>query len=125
MGKLPADLRGEGLAGEVKQREGPLARVGLDWAELEFAADALDLLADVDCPGGEVDVIPAQPEDFAPAQTINNKQHEGAVQRISLGRGDEALGFFRRPGTERVTPPFRQFDMPGDVTGDQLLTDCP
>jgi hypothetical protein len=52
-------LRGEGLAGEVKQWEGPLARAGLDRAELEFAADALDLLADVDDPGVEVDVVPA------------------------------------------------------------------
>src|SRR3974390_1451819 len=115
MGKLPAGLGGEGLAGEFKQRESPLARVGLCRAELEFAADALELLADVDSPGVEVDVVPAQPEDFAPAQTINNQQDERAMQRISLGRGDEALGFFRCPGTERVAPPFRQFDMPGDV----------
>src|SRR5260370_4675589 len=40
MGTLPVRLRGEGLAGEVKQREGPLARVGLDRAELELSATA-------------------------------------------------------------------------------------
>jgi hypothetical protein len=60
MGKLPAELRGEGLAGEFKQRKGPLARVGLDRAELKFATHALDLLADVDSPGVEVDLVPAQ-----------------------------------------------------------------
>ena len=39
--------------------------MGLDRAEQEFATDALELLANVDRPGIEVDVIPAQAEGLA------------------------------------------------------------
>jgi hypothetical protein len=39
---------------------------------VKFAADALKLLADVDGPSVEVDVGPAQAEDFAPAQPVEN-----------------------------------------------------
>ena len=38
--------------------------MGLDWADMQLALDALDLLADADQPGIGVDVLPAQAEHF-------------------------------------------------------------
>jgi len=46
-------LKFEDLAGEVKQREVTLPRIGLDGAELELAADALELLANVERPASK------------------------------------------------------------------------
>ena len=73
-------LCAERLAGEVEQRKGPLARVRLDRAELEFAADTLKLLTDVDDPRVEVDVFPAEAEHLAAAQAVEDQQYERAIQ---------------------------------------------
>src|SRR5262247_2223689 len=45
----------------------------LDRAELQFTADALQLLTDVNDPGVEVDVFPAEAEHLAAAQAVENR----------------------------------------------------
>jgi hypothetical protein len=69
---LQLELGVERLAGEVEYWQVPLPGVGFDRAEPQFAADALELLADVDGSDVEVDVGPAQTEDFAPAQPVQD-----------------------------------------------------
>ena len=46
-----------------------------------MAADALELLADVQLTRVEVDQLPGEPEDFALAQAQDQNQNEGRVQR--------------------------------------------
>jgi hypothetical protein len=58
VGSLPGCLEFEHLAGEVQRREVTLPRMGLDGAELELATYALELLANLDRPGLEVNVLP-------------------------------------------------------------------
>ena len=53
------------FAGEVKERQGTLAGVGLDWCEEDLTVNALELLADGDLPVIEIDVFPVEAEDFA------------------------------------------------------------
>src|SRR5690242_7555383 len=60
VGGLPFGLELERLTGEFKQWETPPSGVGLDWPEDELAADALQLAANVNGPGVEVDIVPAQ-----------------------------------------------------------------
>ena len=60
VGGLLVGLELERLAGEVEQREAAPSGVGLDRPKDELAADALQLSANVDSPGIEVDVVPAQ-----------------------------------------------------------------
>jgi hypothetical protein len=62
---LTFGLELEGLAGEVQQRECAAPGVRLDRAEDELAADALDLLVDMDGSSLEVDVAPVQAQGFA------------------------------------------------------------
>src|SRR5579859_7641999 len=62
---LPSVLELERLASKVKQRKVTLPGMGLDRAELELATNALKLLANVDRPGHEVNILPAQSESFA------------------------------------------------------------
>jgi hypothetical protein len=50
-------------------------------AKPKLAADTLELLAHVDDPGVEVDVGPAQAEDFTAPQAVEDQQHEGGVER--------------------------------------------
>lgn len=78
VGGLAFGLELEGLAGGVEQRECAAPGVGLDRAEDELAADALDLLADMDSPGVEVDVGPAQAQDFAAPQAAEDEPAKGA-----------------------------------------------
>ena len=65
VGGLAFGLELEGLACGVQQRECAAPGVGLDRAEDELAADALDLLANMDGSSVEVDVAPVQAQGFA------------------------------------------------------------
>jgi len=69
---LLGELRLECLVGEVQKRQVALSGVGSDRAEVQFAAYALKLLADVDDPCVKVDITPAQAEDFAAAQPLQD-----------------------------------------------------
>jgi hypothetical protein len=51
------------IAGEAEQWEITTASPGLDRADAQLSLGAVDLLADVDDLGVEVDVLPAQGED--------------------------------------------------------------
>ena len=61
-----ADLeRGDAQSGE---RKGRFRGLGLDLTAEELAADPLELFADVQLGGVEVDQFPGKPEDFTLAQ---------------------------------------------------------
>jgi len=46
-------------------------------------ADTLELLADVQLGGVEVDLVPGQAEDFTSAQAEDEDQDEGGVERFT------------------------------------------
>src|SRR6266704_2502376 len=68
VGELAVSLVLESFTGQVKQWQDPIASMRLDRCEEDLAADTLQLLTDADLPSVDVDVIPAQPKDFAEAQ---------------------------------------------------------
>jgi hypothetical protein len=63
-----------------------VTRTGLDRPDMHLAAYPLDLLFDADGSGFEVDVLPAEREDFATAQAVENEQDERRVERIRPGK---------------------------------------
>ena len=67
VGGLLLGLVFERFAGEVGQRQVPVAR-GLDRPQTKLAADPLELLAHVDQSPVEVNVLPPQTEGLAPAK---------------------------------------------------------
>ena len=97
--------------------------VGLDRPEDELAADALQLSANVDSPGGEVDVVPLQSQCFATAQAVEDEQDERWIQRIGPGDGQEPACLGSGPGADRAALPFRQFGQAGDVAHDEFFPD--
>ena len=74
--------------------------------------DALDLLTDMDHLAVEVDIGPAQAEDFPAAHPVQKQEHERGVQRIVAGSVEEGQRFgwcprhddARFPGGQRATP---------------------
>jgi hypothetical protein len=60
----------------LEQRQVTPSGAGLNRRLEQPAADALNLPADPDRPGIEVDVIPAQAKRFAAPQTIEHQQDE-------------------------------------------------
>jgi hypothetical protein len=85
---------------------------------MHLAAYTLNLLLDTDraavgiaaigpC---EIDVLPAEPEDFAPAQPIENEEDERGVEWIRLGDGKELSCLIRSPWPDGPGVPLGQFD---------------
>jgi hypothetical protein len=75
----------ERVAHEVEQRQLSFASGRLDGRLEQLTSDALELLADLDRPGVEVNVFPTQAECFTTAQAVKDEQHERGVQRVGLG----------------------------------------
>src|SRR5262249_24758211 len=123
VGGLLVGLELECLAGEIEQRQSSPSSVGLDRPEDELAADALQLAANVDGPGVEVDIVPAQSECFATAQAVEDEQDERWVQRIVPGDGQEPACLDSGPGANRAAMPFRKFGQAGDVAHDEFFAD--
>jgi hypothetical protein len=78
------------LPGKSQERQVSLSSASLDRAEKQLAADALKLLAYTDASGVEVDVGPAEAEDFAAPQAVEDQQYECCVQRARLRRRQDA-----------------------------------
>jgi len=92
-----------------------LSGAGLERREEQLAPDSLQLLANLDCPGVEVDVVPAQAESLAASQAVEDEHDERRVQRIGLGRSQELPGLGGRPGPDGTAFRFRQLGQAGDV----------
>jgi hypothetical protein len=89
IGLLSFGLNLERLANNVEQREPALACACLDRRLEQLARDALQLLANPDRPGVEVDVLPAQTKRLATPQAVEDEHGERGVQRVILGCGQE------------------------------------
>jgi hypothetical protein len=103
---LQRSLSGERIACEVKERHVALARASLDRPLEQLATDALQLLADLDRSGFEVDVRPAQAERLTTPKSVKDEQQESCIERIGPGNCQELLGLVRRPGTDGTALPF-------------------
>ena len=55
----------------------------------QAAADALELLADAELAAIQVDVLPAEPEDFTAAHPVKQQQDERGVERVGPGGAQE------------------------------------
>lgn len=80
------------VACKVEQRQVSFASRGLGGRQEKVTTDALELLADLDRPRVEIDILPAQAQSFAQSQAVEGEQNERDVQRIGLGRSQKANG---------------------------------
>src|SRR5262249_11333039 len=95
--RLSDALGRQRLPGQLEQRQVPLTSPSLDRPDVHLTAYPLDLLFDADRSGGEIDVLPAEPEDFATAQAIEDEQHERRMKRVRLRDGKELPRLFCGP----------------------------
>ena len=116
---LAAEQRG---AGQARDGQVSVARLGLDWSSLQAAADPLELLADPEHAVVQVHVLPAQAEDFTAAHAVEQQQDERGVERVWLSCLQEGQGLVGRPGVHLSGFPCGQLDEPGDVPADEFLT---
>ena len=72
----------------------------------------------VDDLGLEVDVAPAQAEDFTTAQAIEHEQNERGMQLIGIRDGQETSCLVSSPGPHGSRSRFWEFDQPGDIAND-------
>jgi hypothetical protein len=80
----------ERVARKVEQRQVSFASRGLGARQEKIPTDALELLADLDRPGVEIDILPAQAQSFVPSQAVEDEQNERDVQRIGLGSSQKS-----------------------------------
>ena len=78
---FPADVKSSHT--QVRKRKGRLRGLCLDLAADELASHALELLADIQLGGIQVDLIPGKAKDFSPAQAEDENQDEGGVERLA------------------------------------------
>jgi hypothetical protein len=83
------------VSSQPEKREIPVARPGLDWADMKLSLDALHLLTDVDRIA--VDVRPTQPQDFTTPKPVEQQQHQRGMKRIIGRRGKERQSLSARP----------------------------
>jgi hypothetical protein len=92
---------------------------------MQLAARAVDLLPDMDHLALEVDVLPAQAEDFPAAHAAHaeeQQQDERGIQRVVAGGIEEGQCLSRCPRHDLGRFPARQLDQAGDVAGTQLCS---
>lgn len=89
---------------------------------VEDTTAALSLLTDVEDPVVQVEIRPPETDDLAPAEPHRDGEHEGRVERILTGGGEEVERLVERPGLQLPVVRARRLDELGDVTRDQLLT---
>src|SRR5262249_2728866 len=79
----------------------------------------------MDLSGAKVDIWPGESERFATAQTENEDQHIGGIQRVMVAPGgfQESAGFLDRPPLPLWLPRIRQPHDRGGVAGKQLFGD--
>jgi hypothetical protein len=83
----------------------------------EFAIYALDLLPDADLAVLLVHVAPAEPEHFTTPQAIQEQEHEGWVERITLRSVEEHPSLGGAPRRDRLAFPTGQTARLGISTG--------
>ena len=74
-----------------RQDDGAVGRPGFGFADDQLAAHGADLLVDAQFPDGEVQVLPPEGQQFAPAHTGGQLQQEELIHSLSLGLDEEAL----------------------------------
>jgi hypothetical protein len=89
---------------QLGQRQRGFRGLSLDLATQELVADLLDLLADVELGGIEVDQFPGEPEDFTLAQAQDQDQYESGVKRLLVVSSgfEELAGFIDTPAAALV-----------------------
>lgn len=83
------------------------------------------LQGSADCGGAcvQVEVFPAQAEEFALAESGVEGEFEQGVQPVTLGGGEELTGFVGGEGFEASGPRGAGADVAGDVARDLFLAD--
>ncbi len=76
----------EHVNGQGKHRQVSPPRVGLDWTDPKLTVDATDLLTDADLATTQIAISPAQTEDLAAPQPMQEQEHEGRIERVIMGR---------------------------------------
>jgi hypothetical protein len=104
---------GERMSSQPEKREIPVARTGLDRADVKLSLDALHLLADADRVA--VDVRPAQAQNLTAPQPVEQQQHERGMKRIISRRGEERQSLSIGPRDHLSGFPGGQLDQAGHV----------
>ena len=113
----------QGREADVGQGEGGVGCLGLGVALQELSAYALELAADGQLSGVEVDVLPCQSQRFALAEAGDEDQGVGGVERVVVcPRGLQELPcLVARPGPTPTAADRGEGDRHCRVLGDQVF----
>ena len=89
------------LADIVRQWECAAARLGLevvaaDKLALAVNPDFSDLVPDLECAGFKVNILPAEPEDLAAAQAVDDPDSDDALDWVALEQPEQLPDLFHR-----------------------------